>query len=66
MDKKGIAMGVGDRVKVLVLRLEAEVFAAELGNREWVSLIKCVSGNRYRPPVRQIAQVYGRKQASRA
>ena len=38
-------MGVGDMVKVLVLRLEAEVFAIEPGNCDWVSLIKCVLGN---------------------
>ena len=38
MDKKGITMGVGDRVKVLVSQLEAKGFITEPGNREWVSL----------------------------
>ena len=50
MDEKGIAMGVSDMVKVLVSQLEAEVFAIEPGNRDWVSLIECVLGNRYRLP----------------
>lgn len=50
MDEKGIAMGVGDKTKVLISRSEAEVFTTEAGNREWVSLIECILGNRYRLP----------------
>jgi len=44
MDEKGIAMGVGDKVKVLVPRSEAQAFIAEPGNRDWVSIIECISG----------------------
>ena len=50
MDEKGIAMGVGDKVKVLVPRLEAQAFIAEPGNRDWVSIIECISGGQYRLP----------------
>ena len=44
MDKKGIAMGLGDKVKVLVPQLEAQAFITEPGNRDWVSIIECISG----------------------
>ena len=47
MDEKGIAMGVGDKVKVLVPRSEAQAFIAEPGNRDWVSIIECILGSQY-------------------
>ena len=50
MDEKGIAMGLGNKVKVLVPRLEAQAFITELGNRDWVFIIESISGSQYRLP----------------
>ena len=35
---------------MLVPQSQAQAFTAEPGNREWVSLIKCVLGGRYQLP----------------
>ena len=45
INKKGIAMGVSNRVKILVSQLEAKVFITKLGNCKWVSLIKYILEN---------------------
>ena len=47
MDKKGIAMGLGDNVNVLIPQLKAQAFITEPGNRDWVSIIKSISGSQY-------------------
>ena len=43
MDEKGFAMGIADSSKVLVKVTEAEAFNVHSGNRDWVSMIECVS-----------------------
>ena len=50
MDEKGTALGVGDKTKVLVPRSQAQAFITEPGNREWVSLIECISGSQFQLP----------------
>ena len=50
MDEKGIAMGLGDKVKVLIPRSEAQAFITEPGNCDWVSIIESISGSQYRLP----------------
>jgi DDE superfamily endonuclease len=50
MDEKGIALGVGDKTKALVPQSQAQAFIAEPGNREWVSLIECISGSGFQLP----------------
>ncbi|KIM92733.1 hypothetical protein OIDMADRAFT_173813 [Oidiodendron maius Zn] len=47
MDEKGCMKGVGENVKVLVPRSEAYAFSAQPGNREWVSIIECISTHSY-------------------
>ena len=42
MDEKGCMRGIGENVKVLVPRSEAEAFSIQPGNREWVSIIECI------------------------
>ena len=43
MDEKGIAMGLIDSVKAIVSKEEMSKYMVQPGNREWVSLIECVS-----------------------
>jgi hypothetical protein len=43
MDEKGIAMGLIDSVKVIVSKEEMSKYMVQPGNREWASLIECVS-----------------------
>jgi DDE superfamily endonuclease/helix-turn-helix, Psq domain len=50
MDEKGCMKGVGENVKVLVSRSDAEAFSAQPGNREWVSIIECIGGTGYTLP----------------
>jgi hypothetical protein len=50
MDEKGFMKGIGDDSKVLVPVTEEEVFSIQPGNREWVSVIKCISTNGYSLP----------------
>ena len=45
MDKKGITIKLGDKVKVLIPQSEAQAFITEPGNRDWVSIIKSISGS---------------------
>jgi hypothetical protein len=47
MDDKGYIKGIGNNTKVFVPRVEAEAFSAQPGNREWVSIIECISANGY-------------------
>ena len=47
IDKKGTALGVGNKTKMLVPQSQAQAFITEPGNREWVSLIKYISGNQF-------------------
>jgi hypothetical protein len=50
MDEKGFMKGIGDDSKVLVPVTEEEVFSIQPGNREWVSVIECISTNGYSLP----------------
>lgn len=50
MDEKGFAMGLVNSVKVIVPIEEAQAFVAQPGNRDWVSVIECISGNCYSLP----------------
>ena len=43
MDEKGCMKGIGDNIKVFVPRLEAKAFSVQPSNREWVSIIECIS-----------------------
>lgn len=51
MDEKGIMMGFIGKVKVIISKYEKKVYMVQPGNREWVSLIECISldGRRTRP-----------------
>ena len=50
MDEKGFMKGIGDDPKVLIPVTEQEAFSIQPGNREWVSVIKCIGTNSYSPP----------------
>lgn len=43
MDEKGCMMGVVGKVRVIVPKREKNQVLAQCGNREWVSLIECIS-----------------------
>lgn len=45
MDEKGVMKGVGDASEVIVPVEEGESFSAQPSNREWVSIIECISAN---------------------
>ena len=45
MDEKGFALGVAGRAKVVCSRDDLQVYATQDGNREWVSLIECISAD---------------------
>jgi hypothetical protein len=47
MDEKGCMKGIGDNLKVFIPRSEAAAFSAQPGNREWVSIIECLSSRGY-------------------
>jgi hypothetical protein len=51
MDEKGIMMGFIGKVKVIISKYEKKVYMVQPRNREWVSLIECISldGRRTRP-----------------
>jgi hypothetical protein len=51
MDEKGVMMGFISKVKVIVSKYDKKVYMIQPGNREWVSLIECISlnGRRTRP-----------------
>jgi hypothetical protein len=50
MDEKGCMKGIGDNQKVIVPRREGETFSTQPGNREWVSIIECISALGYLLP----------------
>jgi hypothetical protein len=43
MDEKGCMLGVIGKLRVIVSRAERKPYMTQCGNREWVSLIECVS-----------------------
>ena len=43
-------MGLGNKVKVLIPQSKAQAFITEPGNRDWVSIIKSISGSQYQLP----------------
>jgi hypothetical protein len=43
MDEKGFAMGLLGKTKVVISRHEKNTSMTQCGNREWVSLIECIS-----------------------
>jgi hypothetical protein len=45
MDEKGFAMGQTGKQKVIALKQKMSTFMSQPGNREWVSLIECISGD---------------------
>ena len=51
MDEKGVMMGYIGKVKVVISRHEKKIYMTQPGNREWVSVIECISldGRRTRP-----------------
>jgi hypothetical protein len=50
VDEKGFSMGLVDSVKIIVSVEEAQEFVAQPGNRDWTSVIECISGNCYSLP----------------
>ena len=46
MDKKGFIVGMLQKTKVIISKYEMAKHMIELGNREWVSLIECISLDR--------------------
>lgn len=65
MDEKGVAMGLSDSAKVIIPRCQRAAFEVQPGNREWVSLIECMSGDGFVLPAyiifagKQIQQAWG-------
>jgi hypothetical protein len=51
MDEKGIMRGFISKVKVIISKYKKKVYMTQPGDREWVSLIKCISldGRRTQP-----------------
>jgi DDE superfamily endonuclease len=51
MDEKGVMMGYIGKVKVIVSKYDKKIYMTQPGNREWASLIECISqdGRRTRP-----------------
>ena len=47
MDEKGFMKGISDNVKVIISRNDKEAFTIQPGNRDWVSIIKCISTTNY-------------------
>ena len=43
MDKKGFIKGILDNIKVIIFRNNKEVFIIQPKNKDWVSIIKCIS-----------------------
>jgi hypothetical protein len=43
MDEKGIMMGFIGKVRVIVSKHDKKIYMTQPGNREWVSLIECIS-----------------------
>ena len=45
MDEKGIALGSAGKMRVLCSKLSIQVYKAQDGSREWISLIECISAD---------------------
>ena len=43
MDEKGFMKGISDNVKVIISRNDKEAFTIQHGNRDWVSIVECIS-----------------------
>src|SRR6266480_1859128 len=43
MDEKGVMMGFIGKVRVIVSKHDKKIYMTQPGNREWVSLIECIS-----------------------
>jgi hypothetical protein len=51
MDEKGVMMGVIAKCRAIVSRSNRAAYMTQCGNREWVSLLECISlSNRYTSP----------------
>jgi hypothetical protein len=50
IDEKGCMKGIGDNCKVIVPRSKKKPSSIQPGNREWVSIIECISANNYLLP----------------
>lgn len=50
MDEKGFMKGIGDDAKVIISVGEQDAFSIQPGNREWVSVIKCIGVNGFSVP----------------
>jgi len=46
MDKKGVIIGYIGKVKVIVSKYDKKAYMTQPGNREWASLIECISLDR--------------------
>ena len=44
MDEKDFMMGIMQRTHVLILLSQKQAFIRQDGNREWISIIKCIWG----------------------
>ena len=51
MDEKGVMMGYIGKVRVIVSKHDKKIYMTQPGNREWATLIECISqaGQRTRP-----------------
>ena len=47
MDEKGIMMGLIRKVRVIVSKYDKKIYMTQPGNREWISLIECISFDRH-------------------
>ena len=43
INEKGIMMGLIRKVRVIVSKYDKKIYMTQPGNREWVSLIECIS-----------------------
>ena len=47
MDEKGFMKGISDNVKVIISRNDKEAFTIQPGNKDWVSIVECISTTDY-------------------
>src|SRR5947207_15117738 len=47
MDEKDIMMELIRKVRVIVSKYDKKIYMTQLGNREWISLIECISLDGY-------------------
>ena len=45
MDEKGFAIGAAERSRVVCHKSNLQIYKTQDGNREWVSLIECISAD---------------------